>query len=154
MTPDGTVLFAASDDINGAEVVFSILASEANLSSIEPPREVVPTATLRMAHPTISPDNIWVAAAQQCSSDSTWSLWASPLALTTPACESRRITPAGAPSATNPQWGPGVLVAYERGEPPRDLAIIAADTGEECVIVGPGDDRNPSWAVFTPSVPE
>jgi Tol biopolymer transport system component len=155
MAPDGTVLFAAWDDRNSADVVFSILASAANPgSSIQLQREVIPTATLRMAHPTISPDSIWVAAAQQCSSDSTWSLWASPLALTTPACEGRRITPAGAPSATNPQWGPGVLIAYERGEPPRDIAIIAADTGEECIIEGPGDDRNPSWGVFTPSVLE
>jgi hypothetical protein len=72
----------------------------------------------------------------------------------TPACEGRRITPAGAPSATNPEWGPGVLIAYERGEPPRDIVIIAADTGEECVIQGPGDDRNPSWGVFRPSLPE
>jgi hypothetical protein len=47
-----------------------------------------------------------------------------------------------------------MLIAYERGEPPRDIAIIAADTGEECVIEGPGDERNPSWGVFTTSEPE
>jgi hypothetical protein len=65
-----------------------------------------------------------------------------------------RVTPPGAPNVTNPKWGPGVLIAYERGEPPRDIAIIAADTGEECVIEGPGDDRNPSWAVDTFDPPQ
>ncbi|HTV25580.1 MAG TPA: hypothetical protein VMG12_43090 [Polyangiaceae bacterium] len=47
-----------------------------------------------------------------------------------------------------------MLITYERGEPPRDIAIIFADTGEECVIQGPGDDRNPSWGIFPTSVPE
>jgi hypothetical protein len=39
-----------------------------------------------------------------------------------------------------------LLIAYERGEPPRDIAIVSADTGEECVIERPGDERHPSWA--------
>jgi hypothetical protein len=64
----------------------------------------------------------------------------------TPACEGHRITRADSATATNPKWGPGVLIAYERGEPPRGIAIVAADTGDECVIPRLGDDRNPSWA--------
>jgi hypothetical protein len=72
-------------------------------------------------------------------------LWVSPLASATPACEGRRISQPGPEAATNPKWGPGVLIAFERGEPPRDIGIIAADTGQECFIEGPGDARNPSW---------
>jgi hypothetical protein len=154
-TPDGEVIFSAWETNNGVETQFSIVGDAfVNDDTASLRRELIARAPVRMAHPTISPDELWVGAALQCSSDLTLSLWASPFALKTPACEGRRITAAGAPSATNPQWGPGVLVAYERGEPPRDLAIIAADTGEECVIAGPGDDRNPTWGVFMPSVLE
>jgi hypothetical protein len=115
---------------------------------------LVPESSAPIQQPTISPDGVWVAAAYQCADGGPFALWASPMNVLTPACEGRRITPDGIPSATNPAWGPGVLIAYERGEPPRDIAIIAADTGEECVIEGPGDDRNPSWGVFTTSEPE
>jgi hypothetical protein len=115
---------------------------------------IVPESSAPIQQPTISPDSVWVAAAYQCADGEPFALWASPMKVPTPACEGRRITPNGIPSATNPEWGPGVLIAYERGEPPRDIAIIAADTGDECVIEGPGDDRNPSWGVITPSVPE
>lgn len=52
------------------------------------------------------------------------------------------------------QVGPGPLIVYERGEPPRDVAIVAADTGEECFIERPGDDRNPSRATTAFDVPE
>jgi hypothetical protein len=68
------------------------------------------------------------------------------LAVPTTPCEGHRVTAAGAPSVSNPQWGPGTLIAYERGTPPRDIAIVAADTGDECKIELFGDDRNPSWA--------
>ncbi len=108
-------------------------------------RLLAPGATIRQNHPTVSLDGIWVAAAFQCAGTTHSSLWTSPFAVTTPACEGRRVTRADAATATNPEWGPGVLIAYERSEPPRDVAIIAADTGDECVIERLGDDRNPSW---------
>jgi Tol biopolymer transport system component len=117
-------------------------------------REVVSTSERRVGHPSLSPDGVWVVAAMECPGNEGLSLWMSPYAVGTPACEGRRITPLGAPSATNPKWGPGVLIAYERGEPPRDIALIAADTGEEIVIDRPGDDRNPSWAIETFTPPE
>jgi hypothetical protein len=96
-------------------------------------------------HPTISPDNLWVAAAMQCPNEEWPSLWVSPLAVSTRACEGHRVTAAGGASVSNPVWGPGNLIAYERATPPRDIAIVSADTGAECVLQGPGDDRNPSW---------
>jgi len=105
----------------------------------------VQPSRLKVSHPTISPDSVWLAAALQCPNELWPSLWVSPLAVSTPACEGRRVTPAGADSISNPSWGPGVLIAYERGTPPRDIAIVAADTGDECVIRALGDDRNPSW---------
>jgi len=116
--------------------------------------EIVPSAGVRIDYPRVSPDGVWVAAAYECDGGGVSSLWAGPLSVRTPACEGRRITRVGGPSATKPQWGPRMLIAYERGEPPRDLAIIAADSGEECVIQGLGDDRNPSWGIFTTAVPE
>jgi hypothetical protein len=115
---------------------------------------LVPDSPVMILQPTVSRDGVWLAAAYQCTDAEPFSLWASPMNVLTPACEGRRITRASAPRATNPEWGPGVLIVYERGEPPRDIAIIAADTGDECVIEGPGDDRNPSWGVFTTSEPE
>jgi Tol biopolymer transport system component len=117
-------------------------------------RSLVPDSPVMILQPTVSPDGIWLAAAYQCTDAEPFSLWASPMSVLTAACEGRRITRAGAPRATNPEWGPGVLIAYERGEPPRDLAIIAADTGEECILPGLGDDRNPTWGIVAPSVPE
>ncbi|MEO8183772.1 MAG: hypothetical protein ABI895_33525 [Deltaproteobacteria bacterium] len=105
----------------------------------------VQPSRLKASHPTISPDSVWLAAALQCPNELWPSLWVSPLVVSTPACEGRRVTPVGAESISNPKWGPGVLIAYERGTPPRDIAIVAADTGDECVIQAPGDDRNPSW---------
>jgi hypothetical protein len=57
-------------------------------------------------------------------------------------------------TARNPKWGPGVLITYERSDPPRDIAIITADTGDECVLEGPGDERNPSWAPSVFSSPQ
>jgi hypothetical protein len=108
-------------------------------------RIAVPVSNIVVTHPAISPDGIWLAAAFQCRSGDRSSLWVSPLNTTTAACEGRRVSRPGAEAATNPKWGPGVLIAFERGEPPRDIGIIAADTGQECYIEGPGDDRNPSW---------
>ncbi len=108
-------------------------------------RAIVPKSAIRAVQPTASPDGVWLAAAYDCPGDDNSSLWLSQYAISTPACEGRRVTPPNAPAVTNPSWGPGVLIAYERGEPPRDIAIIAADTGEECVIEMPGDQRNPSW---------
>jgi hypothetical protein len=99
-----------------------------------------------VSQPTISPDAVWVAAAMQCQNEEWPSLWVSPLAVPTGACEGHRVTAAGGASVSNPKWGPANLIAYERATPPRDIAIVSADTGEECVIQGPGDDRNPSWA--------
>jgi hypothetical protein len=153
MTPDGSqVVFAFSINQRDIEIDnHSIVAVGLDTGSR---RELVSSEVLHMTHPTISPDGIWVASALQCAGDSAFSPWVSPFTVTTPACEGRRTTRADGPSATNPKWGPGVLIAYERGEPPRDLAIVAADTGDECVITGPGDDRNPSWGVATFGVPE
>jgi hypothetical protein len=105
----------------------------------------VQPSRLKASHPTISPDSVWLAAALQCPNELWPSLWVSPLAVSTPPCEGRRVTPVSADSISNPSWGPGVLVAYERGTPPRDIAIVAADTGDECIIRALGDDRNPSW---------
>lgn len=107
----------------------------------------VPRSETITAHPTISPDGVWVAAAFECPGSDRSALWTSPLLVPTRACEGRRITRPDSPSATNPEWGPDVLIAYERGAPPRDIGIVAADTGQECFIRGPGDDRNPSWVV-------
>jgi hypothetical protein len=105
----------------------------------------VQASRLKASHPTISPDSVWLGAALLCPNEQLPSLWVSPLAVVTPPCEGRRVTPAGQASVSNPKWGPGVLIAYERGTPPRDIAIVAADSGAECVIQALGDDRNPSW---------
>ncbi len=108
--------------------------------------DAIEITAIPVFHATISADSVWVAAAMQCPNEPWPSLWASPLAVSTRACEGHRVTAAGGASVTNPVWGPGNLIAYERATPPRDIAIVSADTGEECVIQGPGDDRNPSWA--------
>lgn len=146
LAPDGSFVFVVTTEFTGVDFGYQLLSD--NVMS-----QTVPATTVEITHPTVSPDGVWVAASYRCGGEEP-SLWASPLSVTTPACEGRRITPAGTPSAMNADWGPGMLIAYERGEPPRDIAIIAADTGEECVIQGPGDDRNPSWGVFPSSVPE
>lgn len=105
----------------------------------------VELSPIPVSHPTISPDSVWVASAMQCPNEEWPSLWVSPVTVRTLACEGHRVTAAGGASVSNPEWGPGNLIAYERATPPRDIAIVSADTGEECVIPGPGDDRNPSW---------
>jgi Tol biopolymer transport system component len=115
--------------------------------------DAVAMSTIPVLHPTISPDNIWLAAAMQCPNEQWPSLWVSPFAVSTGACEGHRVTPAGAASVSNPKWGPGNLIVYERATPPRDIAIVSADTGAECVIQGPGDDRNPSWAPLVDFAP-
>jgi Tol biopolymer transport system component len=151
LTPDGSrIVFRLTSSQEGIQFGYALYLFTIDVG---PSTQIVPPTPVLMDDPTVSPDGVWLAAAYDCDADGS-SLWASPLQVLTPACEGRRITPADAPSATNPQWGPGVLIAYERGEPPRDIAIIAADTGEECIIEGPGDDRNPTWGLITPSVPE
>jgi hypothetical protein len=144
--PDGRIVYVVMTAFTGVDFGYQ-LGTEAV------PWELVPRTTVEIANPTISPDSVWVAASYRCGGEEP-SLWASPLSVATLACEGRRITPASKPSAMNADWGPSTLIAYERAAPPRDIAIIAADTGDECVIDGPGDDRNPSWGVFTTVIPE
>lgn len=152
LTPDDSFLvYGQPYTSDGISFSSSILRLDISTGS---GMTIVPPTSALIQHATVSTDGVWVATSFQCMGDDAFSLWASPLNVATPACEGRRITPDGMPGARSPEWGPGVLIAYERGEPPRDIAIIAADTGEECVIEGPGDDRNPSWGVLTPSVPE
>ena len=148
VSPDGSTLvyaFNARPDYAGIEVVAGVQAVNTDLS-LGIVWRPVESSPLHVSHPTISPDNIWLGAAIQCQNEPSPSLWVSPLAVPTPPCEGHRVTPAGAASVSNPKWGPGALIAYERGTPPRDLTIVAADTGEECIIPRAGDDRNPSWA--------
>jgi len=143
-----TLVFAVSrqSDGSGSQNAAGVQALNLNTPDNHTSWSVVELSLLPVTHPTLSPDGIWLGAAIQCQNEPSPSLWVNPLAVPTPACEGRRITPPGVPSVSNPKWGPGALIAYERGTPPRDLAIVAADTGEECVIPRLGDDRNPSWA--------
>lgn len=151
LTPDGsTLVYVYTTPDEGIRFKYSVFSWMSGGFTAE----IVPAGANAIARPTVSPDGIWLAAEYECAGSGASSLWASPLSVRTPACEGRRITPAGGPSAKKPQWGPGTLIAYERGEPPRDLAVIAADTGEECVIAGPGDDRNPSWGIVPLDEPE
>lgn len=152
MTPDGAHLVYSEVSTSG--VVDRQLVVIATNWQTRTSREVVPPTPISVISPTVSPDGVWVAAAYECPREDRSSLWVSPFAVTTPACEGRRTTRAGSASATNPKWGPGLLIAYEYGEPPRDIAIVSADTGEECVIERPGDDRNPSWATTAFEAPE
>jgi Tol biopolymer transport system component len=152
LTPDGTgMVYVDTRPFEGAE-----FQSRIGLFNLGPElssgHDIIGNATVPMSHPTVSGDGVWVAAALEC--DDSASLWVTPYGFTTPACEGRRTTTTDGPSAHNPNWGPGVFIAYERGEPPRDIAIVAADTGEACHIEGPGDDRNPSWGTLPVSVPE
>jgi Tol biopolymer transport system component len=147
VSSDGSSLvyaLSAKPDAFGIELAHAVQAFDL----LDRPRSWTPVqpSSLRVSHPTISPDNVWLGAAIHCQNEAAPSLWLSPLAVPTLPCEGRRVTAAGAPGVSNPKWGPGVLVAYERGTPPRDIAIVAADTGDECVIQAPGDNRNPSWA--------
>ena len=48
--------------------------------------------------------------------------------------------------ATNPAWGPEVIIAYELGSSARDIALLDIDTNTTCVLALDGEDRNPSWA--------
>lgn len=130
----------SSNGVDGLYGVQSFYTNDPRYSwpTIEP-------SLIPVSHPTISRDNLWVAASMQCPNEQWPSLWVSPLAVATRACEGHRVTPAGTASVSNPKWGPGNLIAYERATPPRDIAIVSADTGAECVLQGPGDDRNPSW---------
>jgi Tol biopolymer transport system component len=146
MTPDGAHVVYSEINTTGVDGQFTVIAANWQTGKVRGLVLLTPTPIIS---PTLSPDGVWVAAAYECPRDDRSSLWASPFAVTTPACEGRRITRAGSASATNPKWGPGLLIAYERGEPPRDIAIVSADTGEECVIERPGDDRNPSWGAPT-----
>jgi Tol biopolymer transport system component len=145
LLPDGTTVLIEGD--RSGPSILTVDVSDGFSGEV-----VVPRSSVLVTHPTLSPDGAWVAIAMLCPGSDRWSLWTNPYAFPTPACEGRRITPPSAPNATNPKWGPGVMIAYERGEQPRDIALIAADTGEEIVLAGPGDDRNPSWAIetFTP----
>jgi Tol biopolymer transport system component len=150
LTPDGgSVVFSAIDE-NSTEGR-STLQTVSRFEGVEG-KLLVPGSRTRITNPTVSPDSAWVAAAYDCGEQP--SLWVTPLAVTTAACEGRRVTDPDAPRVTNPQWGPDVLIAYERGEPPRDLALVAADTGDECVLQLPGDDRNPNWGQVAIGVPE
>jgi Tol biopolymer transport system component len=152
LTPDGAgLVYAESLPLSGIELTSAL--SFTNLDE-QTTHNIVPPAPIEIAHPTISPDGLWVAASYRCDGSEPPSLWLTPSSLTTLACEGRRVTRVGAPDVTNPQWGPSALIAYERGESPRDIAIIAADTGEECTIQRPGDDRNPSWGAFAISIPD
>jgi Tol biopolymer transport system component len=146
---DSIVLYAyGSVDADTATTQYGVYAYRLAMG---PAPTIVPASSTLITHPTLSPDGVWVAAAFDCTGSDRSSLWASPYSVATPACEGHRITRSDSASATNPSWGPGVLIAYERGEPPRDIAIVAADTGDECVLPGLGDDRNPSWYVEPPS---
>ena len=144
LSPDGSkgvnirVTYSEGVDVTYDVTAFNTGAQAGSWSSIL-------TSSIPVLHATISPDNVWLAAAMQCPNEQWPSLWVSPLTVSTRACEGHRVTAAGGASVSNPVWGPGNLIAYERATPPRDIAIVSADTGEECVIQGPGDDRNPSW---------
>jgi Tol biopolymer transport system component len=146
LTPEGAgLVYADSLPLSGIELTSALSSINLEAQTIH---NIVPPAPIEIAHPSSSPDGLWVAASYRCDGSEPPSLWLTPSLLTTPACEGRRVTRVGAPDVTNPQWGPSALIAYERGESPRDIAIIAADTGEECTIQRPGDDRNPSWGAF------
>jgi Tol biopolymer transport system component len=151
-TPDGTgLIYTTPITDTGIEVAYGVVTLSWGSGAGE---NIIPSAPVRMSAPTLSSDGVWMAIALQCLGSQSSSLWVNPLAVRTSVCEGHRTTAADAPNVSNPSWGPGVLIAYERGEPPRDIAIVAADTGEECVIAGPGDDRNPSWGIPTVAVPE
>jgi hypothetical protein len=158
LTLDGAGMVAAeTNDTDSSEIQSRIRRFDSSEvfgegGALSPGYDVIGKSPVPMSHPTVSGDGIWVAAALECDDRS--SLWVTPYGFSTPACEGRRSTATDAPSAHNPKWGPGVLIAYELGEPPRDIAIVAADTGETCRIDGPGDDRNPSWGTFPVAVPE
>jgi Tol biopolymer transport system component len=152
LTPDGSTL-VYPEELYREGIVIESRVTALDLTTYAL-REVVARTPIRMTHPSVSSDGTWVAMAFECEGDAPSSLWVSPAAVATPPCEGHRTTPAGGPSVTNPSWGPGAFIAYERGEPPRDIAIVSADTGEECVIKGPGDDRNPSWGVPTRATPQ
>lgn len=151
-TRDGAGLVYAETLIGGGDALLPRVAALEWASGAG--REVIAGGGLAVMHPTLSPDGVWMAASLECAGSTQPSLWISPFATNTPACEGRRTTAADAPSARNPEWGPGVFITYELGEPPRDLAIVAADTGETCSIAGPGDDRNPTWATFPVDPPQ
>jgi Tol biopolymer transport system component len=117
-------------------------------------REVVQFSTVRVTRPTASPDALWIAAAAECGGNPlVYSIWVSPYALSTTACEGRPVTTINGTNATNPVWGPDSLVAFELGSVPRDIAIVDVETGEACVIPRLGDDRNPSWVPDTAAPP-
>ncbi|MET0413780.1 MAG: hypothetical protein ABW217_20895, partial [Polyangiaceae bacterium] len=107
---------------------------------------VVGASPRPMAYPSPSPDGQWLVMAQGCGdSSANMSLWVTPYYFATPACEGRPLTPRDGVTATNPEWGPGSLIAFEYGDSPRDIAIVDANTGQQCYIPRAGDDRNPSW---------
>jgi Tol biopolymer transport system component len=119
-------------------------------------RDIVKNWTTEMAHPAISPDGLWVASAIHCKHGDRYSnsLWVSEYSGTVEPCEGRLVT-RGALGATNPAWGPGAWLAYERGaEGGEDHQIYAvnAESGDECPVVTEFDNRNPVWAPegFTP----
>ena len=144
---DGSTLLGSSESSGNYYMVVAMHADELTNGELHM-WNPIPQTQLPVSHATISPDGVWLAAAIQCPNEEWPSLWVSPLAISTPPCEGHRVTPVGVPSVLNPKWGPGNLIAYERATPPRDIAIVSADTGEECVVQGPGDDRNPSWALL------
>jgi Tol biopolymer transport system component len=139
-TPDGAAIVFSKEDATYDS--FGIF--EWNIERWEERPLTTPSAR-RVTQPSSSPDGVWIVAAMQCGLAEMLSLWVTPYALLTPPCEGRPITARDSFNAANPAWGPGTLIAYERGEIPRDIAIVDANSGDECVIANPGDDRNPRW---------
>lgn len=118
-------------------------------------RNAVIVGGTRALNPSPSPDGQWLVVAQECSATTPeLSLWVTPYLFATPACESRRLSPRDGVSAANPEWGPGSLIAFEYGDIPRDIAIVDANTGQQCYIPRVGDDRNPSWVRVPLPTPE
>jgi Tol biopolymer transport system component len=146
-SPEGTTLvYSDGNDETGRYGIAEVEMATGSGQSI------VPSSSTRVTQPSPSPDGTWVVASMWCGTEQTSSLWVTPRALATAACEGRPITGPNSYNASNPSWGPGTLIAYERGNIPRQIAIVDANTGEECWIEHRGDARNPRWFTL-PSAP-
>ena len=70
-------------------------------------------------------------------------IWAIPYAETAEPCQGQVIVQE---TSSNPAWGPGNFIAYERGDEFRSIYVVDAETGEECQVTSKLDSRNPTWA--------
>ena len=112
-------------------------------------RLVFPVSSTMQAWPTISRDGTRVALATMCGNpNAVASIWSVPFeGYTSYGCLARRLSPLPTePDCNHPAWGPGDMVAWDKGTAGAGDIILWVNDVVTNVTTGPSDDRNPAWS--------